>query len=87
MMSKSPPSSPLDNNRDDDATMETRAQQQALLASFYAQLGVLGQSNSSDMVQELLSIYSRAPLVNNSIDSFDKKAGSQPNREVDANGK
>lgn len=86
-MSKSPPSSPLDNNRDDDATMETRAQQQALLASFYAQLGVLGQSNSSDMVQELLSIYSRTSLTNSSTDSVDKKAGSQPIRESGVNGK
>lgn len=88
MVSKSPPSSPLANHHENDAMHDTRAQQQALLVSFYAQLGALGQSNGNEALHELLSMYTQTASGRSNSLEFDKKPDTQPmSRESAFNGK
>lgn len=88
MISKSPPSSPLANHHEHDAMVEVRAQQQALLASLYAQLGVLGQTNGNEAIHELLSMFSQTASGGSDSFDFDKRPETQPiTRQTAYNGK
>lgn len=60
MLSKSPPLDSIHENVSDAAAQ----QQQALMASLYAQFGAIGPNNMREVMQEMLSMYGQTALTN-----------------------